>query len=266
MTDSISLAGQIAVVTGGSRGIGRQIAKDLAAAGAIVAVTGRSRENLDETVAVVQAEGGQASAFIMDVVDTAQVHAVMQDISTQLGPIDLLVNNAGIGAESATPWEVHVDDWWRVLEVNVRGAFACAHAVMPGMVERKRGRIINVGSNAGLGPAPMATAYSVSKAALLRLGENLAASLSEHNISVFTFSPGLVYTDMTKDIHRYLDIQADDWVPVERAGAMCVFLASGQADKLSGRYFHAKLDDVDDIVQRADAIIEDDLHAMRLRR
>ena len=183
MSSSGRLTGQVAVVTGGGRGIGREIARQLAAAGATVCVTARTLSQLEETKALIKSAGGSCLTCEMDVLDQSRVEDVLGDIAQRLGKIDLLVNNAGIsGQQVRTPWEQPVEDWWRVQEVNLRGPFICSKAVIPGMIQRGRGRIIMVGSHIAFYPLPMATAYSVSKAALTRLTDNLAEALREHRI------------------------------------------------------------------------------------
>jgi 3-oxoacyl-[acyl-carrier protein] reductase len=148
-----------------------------------------------------------------------------------------------------------------VFEVNVLGPYLCCRAVIPGMIERARGRIVNTGSGAAYLPGSTPTAYSASKAALWRFGETLADQLRPHGIAVFTISPGLVRTEMTQRA-------GDDapWTPPELAPRLVRALASGRADALSGRYIHAEHDDIDDLVARADQIVRDDLNAIRLRR
>lgn len=257
----INLSGQVAVVTGGSRGIGRQIARDLAAAGAIVVVTARSKENLVETVKLITDAGGTAYAYVLDVSDTQAIKDILATITDDVGPIDLLVNNAGIASGGQMPWEQSIESWWQVMEVNVLGVFACCHAVMPAMIERGSGRIINVGSYVGFYSAPPATAYSVSKAAVASLTNNLATAAHETGVSVFCISPGLVRTDMT-DNPNFADVPDDQWVPIEKSGALCVQLASGKADMLSGRFIHASEDDLDDLIKRADEIAEKNLHVI----
>jgi 3-oxoacyl-[acyl-carrier protein] reductase len=134
--------------------------------------------------------------------------------------------------------------------------------VLPGMIERGRGRIVNTGSGAGYLPGSRSTAYSASKAALYRFGDTLALQLEPHGIPVFTISPGLVRTAMTEGVF------ADDapWTPPELAPSLVRALASGRADRLSGRYIHAEHDDIGDLIARADAIVEHDLNSIRLRR
>ena len=254
----------MAIITGGGRGIGRAIARVLAQAGAKVAVAARSRDQLDETVALINQQGGQAISFPLDVTDQAAIEAMLADTERQFGPVDLLVNNAGINFGLEPIWELPADQWWQVVEVNLRGPFLCARAVLPGMIARRRGRIINVSSGIGLAPSASYSAYSVSKAALFRLTDCLAEMTAPYNVPVFAISPGLVRTAMADDIPFYKDTPADEWVPAERSGELCAFLATGQADRLSGRYIHVT-DDVQQMIQQADQIIEQDLHVLRLR-
>jgi NAD(P)-dependent dehydrogenase (short-subunit alcohol dehydrogenase family) len=251
------LAGQVALVTGGGRGIGRGIALELAVAGMRVAVSARTRKQVEETAREV---GGLA--IEADVSDRGAVERMVAEVDRELGPIDLLANNAGIARWEGNAWEDDPDEWWHVFEVNVLGPFLCCRAVLPGMVERGRGRIVNTGSGAAYLPGPRNAAYGASKAALWRFGEILAAQLEPFGIPVFTISPGLVRTEMTEGSFP------DDapWTPPELAPRLVRALASGRADRLSGRYIHAEHDDLDDLIARADEIERDDLNAIRLRR
>jgi 3-oxoacyl-[acyl-carrier protein] reductase len=251
------LEGQVALVTGGGRGIGRGIALELAAAGVRVAVAARTREQVEETAREI---GGLAVQ--VDVSDEDSVAAMVAEVERELGPVDLLANNAGIAGWQRPSWEVEPADWWRVLEVNVLGAYLCSRAVIPGMIERGRGRIVNTGSGAGYLPGSSFSAYAASKAALYRFGEILAKELEPHGIAVFTISPGLVRTEMTEDAFP----DEAPWTPPELAPRLVRALASGRADALTGRYIHAEHDDVEDLIRRSDEIREDDLNAIRLRR
>jgi NAD(P)-dependent dehydrogenase (short-subunit alcohol dehydrogenase family) len=256
------LSGQIALVTGGGRGIGAGIARELAEAGVRVAVAARTREQVE---LVAQEIGGLA--LEADVSDEQAVAQMVEDVERELGPIDLLVNNAGVvSASQAQPiWEEQPEDWWKVFEINVLGAYLCCRAVLRGMVERGGGRIVNLGSGAGhltVTPSNVGgTAYGPSKAALNRFGEVLAGQVSQHGVSVFTISPGLVRTALT-------EVLGDDapWTPPELAPALVRVLASGRADGLSGRYIHAEHDDIEDLIARAAEIVANDSHAIRLVR
>jgi NAD(P)-dependent dehydrogenase (short-subunit alcohol dehydrogenase family) len=152
-----------------------------------------------------------------------------------------------------------------VFEINVLGVFLCCRAALRGMVERRSGRIVNVASGAAYLPvgSPRAgTSYGPSKAAVHRFSEVLAKQVAEHGVGVFSISPGLVRTAMTEDSFP------DDapWTPPELAPRLVREIASGKLDKLAGRYIHAEHDDPDDLAARADAIVEQDLNAIRLRR
>jgi NAD(P)-dependent dehydrogenase (short-subunit alcohol dehydrogenase family) len=245
----------VALVTGGGRGIGASIARELTHAGMRVAVTARTAEQVE---AVADEIGGLA--LVGDVSQPADVESWIAQTESELGPIDLLVANAGIGNQDGVTWEVPVEDWWHVLEVNLLGVHLCCQAVIPGMLERGRGRIVITGSGAAYLPGIRHTAYPASKAAVCRYGETLATEL-DGRIPVFFFSPGLVRTEMTDDF-------GDDapWTPPELAPRLVRVLASGRADALAGRYLHAEHDDVEELIRRADEVVADDLNAIRLQR
>ena len=246
---------QVALVTGGGRGIGAGIARELAAAGARVAVAARTSEQVEEVAREID-----GLAFSVDVTDRPAVEQMVATTEEQLGPVTLLVANAGIGNQSGATWEIESDAWWHVLEVNVLGVHLCCRAVIPRMLERGDGRIVITGSGAAYLPGSSRTAYPTSKAAVCRYGETLANELAGR-IPVFFFSPGLVKTEMTSGF-------GDDaaWTPPELAPRLVRALASGRADALAGRYIHAEHDDIDDLVRRADEIRANDLNAIRLRR
>jgi NAD(P)-dependent dehydrogenase (short-subunit alcohol dehydrogenase family) len=250
------LSAQIALVTGGGRGIGAGIARELAAAGAHLAVAARTRRQVDDV-----AEEIDGLALETDVTDRTAVERMVAETEDKLGPIDLLVANAGIGGPDGPTWEVDPAAWWEVLEVNVLGVHLCCRAVIPLMLERGRGRIVITGSGAAYLPGARSTPYPTSKAAVWRYGETLANELAGR-IPVFVISPGLVKTELTGDNFP------DDapWTPPELAPRLVRVLASGRADELAGRYIHAEHDDIEDLIQRADEIRENDLNAIRLRR
>jgi 3-oxoacyl-[acyl-carrier protein] reductase len=247
------LAERVAFVTGGGRGVGESVALALAEDGWSVVVAARTRSEVD---AVAREIGGRAVE--LDVSSPPVVAEVFADV----GPVDLLVNNAGIGGSSASFTEEKADDWWRVFEVNTRGPYLCCRAVVPSMLERGGGRIVNVASGAAYLPSVGgSTAYGPSKAALHRFSELLAGQLAPQNVFVFSISPGLVRTAMTEHF-------GDDapWTPPECAPTLVRKLATGRYDALAGRYLHAEHDDVDDLVARIGDIREHDLNAIRLRR
>ena len=246
---------QIALVTGGGRGIGANIARELADAGMRVAVSARTHDQVDDVAREID-----GLAVVADVSKREDVERMVAEVESQLGPIDLLVANAGRNVSETSAWEIDPDEWWNVLEVNVLGVYLCCRAVIPGMLERGRGRIVITGSGAAYLPSSGGTAYSSSKAAVWRLGNVLAEQL-KGRVPVFVISPGLVRTEMTKRA-------PDDapWTPPEAAPRLVRALATGRFDALSGRYLHAEHDPPETLEARIDEILENDLNAIRLQR
>lgn len=260
------LAGRVAIVTGGGSGIGRAIAVALAGAGASVAVCGRARGPLVETAELVAAAGAASRAIVCDVTDRDAVIATMADVEGALGPIHALVNNAGTLEAIGLPWEVNPEGWWRDVETSLRGSFLWAHAVLPGMIERRSGVLVNISSEAASYPNPQTSGYAAAKAALAHLSGSLAAACAPHRVEVFAVSPGTVRTAITLRLARenpswaawfasHLDA---DWTPPERVAALVVALASGRGKGLSGRFLDVA-DDLDDLRRRLGATDSDEL-------
>ncbi|HLZ71518.1 MAG TPA: SDR family oxidoreductase [Dehalococcoidia bacterium] len=269
------LTGQVAIVTGGGRGIGRAIALALAAAGAAVTVTARSADQLGETAAAITAAGGRALVLPADVTDRQAVEGVVSETEQQLGPVTLLVNNAGIITPFGPVWEVDPEAWRRCMDTNVYGTFLCSRAVLPGMIARREGRIVNLaGSDPAQKAVPMATCYDGSKAVILRLSEGLAAETREYGVSVFSLMPGGVHTAMVDELVRSpwmlkLNPAVGDFdrywrTPPERAAALCVLIASGRADALSGRFLSVH-DDLEELVRNSEEICKEDRYVLRLK-
>ncbi|HEV2444565.1 MAG TPA: SDR family oxidoreductase [Candidatus Sulfopaludibacter sp.] len=267
------LEGQVAVVTGGGRGLGRAFAATLAGAGASVAVLARSPEELAETVAAIHASGGQARAFAVDVTDAADVRAAIAAVELSLGPVDLLVNNAGWIGPIGPFWEIEPETWWRAMDVNLRGSLLCAHAVLPGMVARRSGRIVNIATT--LAPFAYLSSYMCSKAALVRAMECLAAEAKPHGVAIFSIAPGTVRTAMSS--HSLNSLEGREWlpwyrrifdegldVPAERPAALVLALASGAFDELSG-LFLTVFDDLPGIAKEIDRVRREQLHSLRVR-
>ena len=162
------LTGEVAIVTGGGRGIGRAIAVALAKAGASVAVVAGSEDQLAETVREITELGSRAISIAADVSHPDAVQKMMVEVEKSLGSVDLLVNNAGLAGPIGPTWETAPDAWWRCLEVNLRGPMLCSQAVLPGMIARGDGRIVNVASGAGTFAIPYLGAYVTSKTALIK--------------------------------------------------------------------------------------------------
>jgi NAD(P)-dependent dehydrogenase (short-subunit alcohol dehydrogenase family) len=262
----IDLHNQIAVVTGGGRGLGRVFARALAAAGAKVFVIARNQQELDETVACI---GANARAFAADITNSHAIDAVFEAI----GEVDLLVNNAGVLGPIGPFWETDFDSWWSATDVNVRGAMLCARAVLPGMIARRRGRIINLVT--GAVPAAYLSSYMTSKTALVRATECLAAEAKPHGVSLFSVAPGTVRTDMS--MHSVNSAEGQRWIPwfrrifdehldlpPDRPAQLILELASGRADALSGLYL-TPFDDLDSILENLAEVEAQKLHSLRVR-
>jgi NAD(P)-dependent dehydrogenase (short-subunit alcohol dehydrogenase family) len=227
-----------------------------------IAVLGRSAGQGEDAAAAARDRGApSALAVPTDVTSPKAVAAAVDEILASLGAIDLLVNNAGRAHAVGPIWEVDPDDWWSDVEVNLRGTHLCSRAVLPSMIERGRGRIVNVVTLAANGPFPYASAYSGSKAAVLNLTESLAASVWGNGVFVFAISPGLVRTSLLDDLanseqgRRWLpELQArEDYVAPAATGRLIEQIATGVADGLSGRFIHVS-DDLTEVVARADTI------------
>ena len=268
------IAGQVVIVTGGGGVIGRAIGEAFGRAGALVAVVDLLEQPLADTVSHIAKAGGRALGIQCDVTNRHAVEQMVAQVEATLGPVDLLINNAGRLGAIGPLWAVDPEEWWAVWEVNVRGVMLCAHAVLSRMVPRRRGRIINVSSGSVLGPIANFSAYPVSKTAVARLTEHLAADCQEYGIAVFAMTPGLVDTPlarMTWELpagqqwtSQYQAIYAERQVPPELAAARCVELASGKADRLSGCYLQLA-DDLDELVRQADTIMAQSLYTLRIR-
>lgn len=268
----VTLDGKVALITGGGRGLGRAFAQELARSGARVAVTARTADEIEDTA---QSIGG--FAIPCDVTRRDQVTAMVEKVEAGLGPVDILVNNAGAPGAIGPAWLADPAEWWRAMEVNMGGTFLCCHAVVPGMVARRSGRIINVASGAGTLSIPHMSAYVTAKAAVIRFTETLALELASHGVTAFAIQPGTVRTRMAEEV---LASEASrEWLPwfhdffaagrdvgPDAAASLVRFLAEGRADTLSGRYFEVPEDDPAEVVARTEEVKRDGLYLLRLRR
>jgi len=198
MGTTFDLSGTVALVTGASRGLGRAIALALAEAGAELALTARSAGDLERAAAEVAKHGVRAEVFPADLQEPGEIHALVEGVTRAFGRIDVLVNNAGVSGPDRAFLDLTPEDWDGVLTVDLRGAALCAQAVARTMVERKRGRIINVASIMGLRPVSRLAPYCVSKAGLIQLTRVMALELARHNVQVNAICPGYFNTPMNE--------------------------------------------------------------------
>ena len=271
----------VVLITGASRGIGRVIALRFGASGARVALVARSSAGLEETLAAVRGEGGAGAAFAADVTDEDAVAVAHEQVAASLGPVDVLINNAGVAGPMGEMWDVDSEQWWHTVVVNLCGTFICSRIVLPSMVQRRSGRIVNIVSKAGAHRWPYFTAYAVSKAAVIKLTESLAAETRQHGVGVFAVHPGLVRAGLTKAslpggpppagalgerVHAWFQTQLADGrsVSAEQAAAFVADIASGRADGLSGRYIAIE-DDLDALVERTEEVRRENLQALKVQ-
>jgi len=270
------LFGRVVVVTGAGRGIGRAIAIEAAAAGARVAVVSRSNDQLDETVSAIARLGGEAVAFPASVVDATSIANAFDDIASACGPIDVLVNNAGTLGPLGPFAENDGEQWWASVEVNLRGPAICTRAVLPAMLERRSGRIVNVSSGGAATAMTYFSSYIVAKTAILRFTECVAAEVRPYGLSVFAVGPGTVRTAMSE--HSLTSADGMRWLPwfrrifdegldvnAEVPARLATALASGRYDALSGRFLTVA-DDLERLLQSTGSIDREELYELRVNR
>ena len=225
----LPLAGQVAVITGAGRGIGRAIALKLAELGAHTVLSGRSREALEQTAAALRNRGGESSesspekssVVECDVTDLHSVEALAEHVERSFHRVDILVNNAGIGGAGGPLHQLAPDDWEHVLNTNLRGAYYCIRSLAPIMIKSRNGHIINISSLAGKNALPNGAAYAASKWGLNGLTYSVAEELRAHNIRVSVICPGSVHTEFSPHPGKNAEkmLQASD---VAHAVAMIV--------------------------------------------
>jgi NAD(P)-dependent dehydrogenase (short-subunit alcohol dehydrogenase family) len=240
----VDLSGQVALVTGASTGIGRHLADALAVRGMAVAGLARTGDRLTAAMEEVSAATGvRTLAVAADVTDRVAVESAVAEVVSELGQVDLLVNNAGlIDALEVPLWEVDPDQWWDVVSSHIRGGFLLCRTVVPWMVLRNRGRIVNIASGMSVRARPEYSAYSVAKTGLMRMTEALAAALEGSDVRAFDVSPGVVDTAMTRSMAIWQGYE--DWTPPERVVELVTAIAAGELDTWSGRFLRAGADDV----------------------
>ena len=273
MADRRRLEGRVALITGGGRGIGRQIALAYAEEGARLALAARTELELGETAQLVAAQfGTEVLTVIADVSDRGQVEWAVARTLDHYGAIDVLVNNAGNIGPVGKAWENDPDEWARTIAVHLMGVYYGCHAVIPSMLQRGRGRIVNMSGVGG----PNTTAYDAAKTAIVNLTENLALELADTPITVNAISPGSINTRMweeTRDLslaigdmatyERGVQVTSGQGASIERAAELAVFLGSDDCGTLSGRLIRAFADRFEEFPDRADEIMASEAYLLR---
>lgn len=268
------LEGRVCVVTGAGRGIGRGIAMEQARAGGRVALLARGPE-VEAVAREIEASGGEAKSYRVDILEADALAAAFAAIESELGPIDLLTNNAASFYAIGPIWEVDPEAWWADIELNIRGTFNCCRLVLPGMLARSSGRVINL-TGGGTGTSfPHGSGYGTSKAGVLRFTESVSDTLKGTGVLMFAMDPGLVRTAMTQfqmtdpagrkylaDIGGLFERGID--VPPGLAGRLSVEIGSGRFDRLAGRMLFAARGDIELTDAQIDEIVSHDLRSLRV--
>ena len=236
----MSLQGKVAIVTGASRGIGRAIALGLAKEGADVVVTATTFESADKVAGEIEQLGRKALAFALNVAEIGECEALVKTVLEKFSKIDILVNNAGITSDNLLV-RMKQEEWDKVLDVNLKGAFNCIRASTKTLMKQRSGKIVNVTSVVGIiGNAGQAN-YCASKAGVIGLTKSVAKELASRNIQVNAVAPGYIETDMTKDLQGDVRQTLVNAIPLGRIGtpedvaALVSFLASKNADYITGQ-------------------------------
>lgn len=237
---SVDLSGQVAIVTGASQGLGRQISIALGASGAHVICVARSADKLADTVKTITDAGGKAEAAECDVKDRESVDKLVDDVAEQQGRLDILVNNAGVTRDTLLP-RMSDDEWDDVINTNLRGAFLFMRAASRHMMRARYGRIINMSSVSGIIGNPGQTNYSASKAGLIGMTRSLSRELGGRKVTINAIAPGFIESEMTKALGDAILGEVKKRIPAKRLGkpediaGAVLFLASSAAAYITGQ-------------------------------
>ncbi|MCM8830164.1 MAG: SDR family oxidoreductase [Candidatus Omnitrophica bacterium] len=274
----MDIDGKVAIITGSGTGIGRAIAIEFAKNGASVVCCGRRLEKIQETVSIIKNFGGRAIAVKTDITKLEEVKNLVYETLKTFGSIDILFNNAGSFQTIGGLWEIDPEEWWKDVEINLKGLMFCCWAVLPYMMEKNSGIIINMNGGGATFPLPGGSAYGCSKAAVMRLTETLAKELEKvgSNVIVFGIGPGLVKTEMTE--LQVISEKGRKWIPstkecfekgqvnsLELCAKTAMELIKISCPEINGRNFAAG-QDINELQKQLLKIKEDDLLVMRFKK
>jgi NAD(P)-dependent dehydrogenase (short-subunit alcohol dehydrogenase family) len=272
----VVLKDKVAIITGGSLGIGKAIAVAFAKQGAQLMLTSRTIEDLDAArQEIAHVCSTKVETFPADVANAAAVRALVDFTTEKFSTVDILVNCAGIYGPIGPITDIDTQRWIDTININLCGTFLCMQAVLPVMMKNRRGKIINMSGGGAVAPFPRFSAYSTSKAAVVRLTETIAEEVKDYNIHVNAIAPGAVNTRLLDQALSAGEAAGRDFaaksikqkreggVPPEKVAELAVFLASTQSDGLSGRLISLLWDNWQDIPQHLDKIMTSDIYTMR---
>jgi 3-oxoacyl-[acyl-carrier protein] reductase len=229
----LNIQDKVALITGSGRGMGRAISLGLAKNGVRVALTGRNQSLLDKTAKEIEEAGGNAKTFLLDVTDDRQAESVAKEVYEEWGGIDILVNNAGVILYDKPVWETTLDDWYFIMDTNLKGTFLTCKAVLPYMMQKGEGYIINIGSSSGKEPDDEYGPYAASKWGVVGYTASLAKSLIGQGIIVNGINPTWVDTDMAR---AYIPEGDPDWVTQNEISDAVIYLLTKAPKAMTGKF------------------------------
>jgi len=272
----LKLEDKVAIVTGSGRGIGKAIALAFAKEGADVVVLSRTQSEVAETATRAKALGRQALVLKADVSKKEDVERIVRSTMHEFGKVDVLVNNAGILGPVGPAVDDDAEKWIKTVNINLIGTFLCTKTVLPIMIKRRQGKIINLSGGGATGPRPRFSAYATSKAAVVRFTETLAEEVKEFNIQINAIAPGALNTQMhdqvlavgeaagEKELALSRRVKEGRGTPFELPVGLAVFLASDESDGLTGRLISAVWDDWRGMSrERIEEIMSRELYTLR---
>jgi NAD(P)-dependent dehydrogenase (short-subunit alcohol dehydrogenase family) len=269
------LKDKVAIITGGSLGIGRGIATRFAGEGCHLVLVARNPANLEKTRQGLESYGTRIETFIADVSREKEVKKMVEFTLYKFDTIDILVNCAGIQGPIGLVTDVDTGKWMETININLCGTFLCIKAVLPTMVKNKKGKIINLSGGGAVSPRPRFSAYSASKAAVVRLTETLAEEVKEYNIDINAIAPGAVNTRLLEQVLEAGEAAGKDYMakaikqkeeggtPPEKAAELSLFLASSKSDGLTGRIISAVWDNWRQTPEHLNEIMSSDIYTSR---
>lgn len=270
----MKIKNKISIITGGSRGIGKAIAKKFAEEGAIVVLAARSKTELENALVEIKEFSKESMAISVDISNKRDVKRLVDNIITRFSKIDILVNNAAILSPIGPIEKIDTIEWENTIKINLFGTFYCMKETIPHMIAQRQGKILNLSGGGAFNPFPNFSAYSTSKSAIVRLTETVAEELKQYDIQVNAISPGAIKTQMTNYVIQNKDLAGNEYLKakevmeeggssLEKVKDLALFLVSDESNGLTGRTISAQWDDLEFIRKNIDSILKSDKFTMK---